>query len=60
LSISGSVPGHALRTEMDRALRKIGMTMGFVTPQTTKGVLMNLEAAGLVVRRLPPEHGRVL
>jgi hypothetical protein len=46
LSISGSVPGHALRTEMDRALRKIGMTTGFVTPQTTKGVLMNWRPLG--------------
>ena len=59
MSISGSVPGHALRTEMNRALRKIGMTTGFIIPQTTNAVF-ELEAAGLVVRRLHPEHGRVL
>ena len=46
LSISGSVPGHALRTEMDGALRKIGMTTGFVTPQTTNAVLMNWRPLG--------------
>jgi hypothetical protein len=46
LSISGSVPGHALRTEVDRALRKIGMTTGFVTPQTTNAVLMNWRPLG--------------
>lgn len=33
---------------------------GFVTPQTMNGILTNLEAAGLVVRRSHPEHGRVL
>jgi len=46
LSISESVPGHALRTEMDRALRKIGMITDFVTPQTTKGVLINWRPLG--------------
>jgi len=74
---------HALRTEMDRVLREIGMTTaqyaalsalegasglsgaelarrGFVTPQTMNAILMNLEAAGLVVRWPHPEHGRVL
>ena len=75
---------HALRTEMDRALREIGMTTaqyavlsslevasglssgaelarrGFVTLQTMNAILINLEAAGLVVRWPHPEHGRVL
>ena len=46
MSISGSVRGHALRTEMDRALRKIGMTTGFITPQTTNAVLMNRRPLG--------------
>ena len=32
----------------------------FVTPQTMNAILANLEAAGLVVRRPHPEHGRVL
>jgi DNA-binding MarR family transcriptional regulator len=32
----------------------------FVTPQTMNVILVNLEAAGLVVRRPHPEHGRVL
>ena len=32
----------------------------FVTPQTMNVILTNLEAAGLVVRRPHPEHGRVL
>ncbi len=32
----------------------------FVTPQTMNVILTNLEAAGLVVRRPQPEHGRVL
>ena len=73
---------HELRTEMDRVLREIGMSMvqypalgaggapglsgaelarrSFVTPQAMNAVLMNLEAAGLVVRRPPTEHGRLL
>ena len=46
MSNSGSVPGHALRTEMDRALRKIGMITGFVTPQTTNAVLINWRPLG--------------
>jgi DNA-binding MarR family transcriptional regulator len=33
---------------------------GFVTPQTMNGILVNLENAGLVVRRPHPEHGRIL
>ncbi len=32
----------------------------FVTPQTMNVILTKLEAAGLVVRRPHPEHGRVL
>lgn len=32
----------------------------FVTPQTMNAILVNLEAAGLVVRRAHPEHGRIL
>ena len=32
----------------------------FVTPQTMNQILVNLETAGLVVRRAHPEHGRVL
>jgi DNA-binding MarR family transcriptional regulator len=32
----------------------------FVTPQTMNAILTNLEAAGLVVRRPHPTHGRVL
>ncbi len=32
----------------------------FVRPQTMNVILTNLEAAGLVVRRPHPEHGRVL
>jgi DNA-binding MarR family transcriptional regulator len=74
---------HALRVEMDKALREVGMTTAqyaalstleaspglsgaelarrsFVTPQTMNAILANLEAAGLVVRRPHPEHGRVL
>jgi DNA-binding MarR family transcriptional regulator len=74
---------HALRVEMDRAVREVGMTTAqyaalstleaapglsgaelarrsFVTPQTMNAILANLEAAGLVVRRPNPEHGRVL
>ncbi len=74
---------HALRVEMDKALREVGMTTAqyaalsaleavpglsgaelarrsFVTPQTMNAILVNLEAAGLVVRRPHPEHGRVL
>jgi len=74
---------HALRVEMDKALREVGMTTAqyaalstleaapglsgaelarrsFVTPQTMNVILANLEAAGLVVRRPHPEHGRVL
>ncbi len=33
---------------------------GFVTPQTMNVILVNLENAGLVVRRSHPEHGRIL
>ena len=33
---------------------------GFVTPQTMNGILVNLENAGLVVRRPHPQHGRIL
>ena len=33
---------------------------GFVTPQTMNAFVVNLENAGLVVRRPHPEHGRVL
>jgi DNA-binding MarR family transcriptional regulator len=74
---------HALRNEMDRALREICLTTaqyaalsaleaapglsgaelarrGFVTPQTMNAIVVNLETAGLVVRRSHPEHGRVL
>ncbi len=74
---------HALRNEVDSALREVGMTVaqyaalsalemapglsgaelarrGFVTPQTMNGILVNLENAGLVVRRSHPEHGRIL
>ncbi len=74
---------HALRVEMDKALREVGITTAqyaalskleaapglsgaklarrsFVTPQTMNVILANLEAAGLVVRRPHPEHGRVL
>ena len=74
---------HALRIEMDKVLREVGMTTAqyaalsmleaapglsgaelarrsFVTPQTMNAILANLEAAGLVVRRPHPEHGRVL
>ena len=32
----------------------------FVTPQTTKQIMVRLGAAGLVERRAHPEHGRVL
>ena len=32
----------------------------FVTPQTMNGVVANLEAARLLVRRPHPDHGRVL
>ena len=74
---------HALRVEVDKALREVSMTTAqyaalsalevapglsgaelarrsFVTPQTMNVILVNLEAAGLVVRRPHPEHGRVL
>ena len=74
---------HALRFEMDKALREVGMTTAqyaalsalgaapglsgaelarksFVTPQTMNAILTNLEAAGLILRRPHPEHGRVL
>ena len=74
---------HALRVEMDKALREVGITTAqyaalsaleatpglsgaelarrsFVTPQTMNAIVVNLEAAGLVVRRSHPEHGRVL
>ncbi len=74
---------HALRLEMDGALRDLGLTTpqyaalsvlgdepglsgaalarrSFVTPQTMNQIVVNLEAAGLVVRRAHPEHGRVL
>ena len=74
---------HALRGEMDKVLREVGMTAAqyaalsaleaapglsgaelarrsFVTPQTMNVILTNLEAAGIVVRRPHPEHGRVL
>lgn len=32
----------------------------FVTPQTMQAILVNLERAGLIVRRPHPEHGRVI
>lgn len=32
----------------------------FVKPQTMNAIVVNLESAGLVVRRPHPEHGRVL
>lgn len=32
----------------------------FVTPQTMNAILLNLESAGLIVRRPHPEHGRVI
>lgn len=74
---------HALRLEMDRELRAVGLTtpqyaalsvLGddpglsgaelarrcFVTPQTMSAIVVNLEAAGLVLRQPHPEHGRVL
>jgi DNA-binding MarR family transcriptional regulator len=74
---------HALRVEIDKALREIGMTTAqyaalsvleaaaglsgaelarrsCVTSQTMNAILVNLEAAGLTVRRPHPEHGRVL
>ena len=74
---------HALRVEMDKALREVGMTTAqyaalsaleaapslsgaelarrsFVTPQTMNAILTNLEAAGLVMRRPHPGHGRIL
>ncbi|MDX6381334.1 MAG: hypothetical protein QOI57_2358 [Rubrobacteraceae bacterium] len=74
---------HALRLEMDGALRDVGLTtpqyaalsvLGdepglsgaelarrcFVTPQTMNAIVVNLEAAGLLLRRSHPEHGRVL
>ena len=74
---------QALRAEMDRVLREVGLTTpqyaalsaieetpglsgadlarrGFVTPQTMNQILVNLEAAGLVLRRPHAEHGRVL
>jgi DNA-binding MarR family transcriptional regulator len=74
---------HALRMQMDAALREIGLTTpqyaalsvleeqpglsgaalarrSFVTPQTMNTIISNLEAAGLLVRRPHPEHGRVL
>ncbi|GCE50314.1 DNA-binding MarR family transcriptional regulator [Thermosporothrix hazakensis] len=74
---------HALRMQMDAALREIGLTTPqyaalsvlkeqpglsgaglarrcFVTPQTMNAIIVNLEEAGLLVRRSHPEHGRVL
>lgn len=74
---------HALRLEMDGALRGVGLTtpqyaalsvLGddpglsgaelarrcFVTPQTMNAIVINLEDAGLVLRRPHPERGRVL
>src|SRR5690349_2373395 len=74
---------HALRMQMDAALREIGLTTpqyaalsvleeqpglsgaalarrSFVTPQTMNTIVSHLEAAGLLVRRPHPEHGRVL
>ena len=32
----------------------------FVTPQTMNAIVVNLEPAGLLLRRSHPEHGRVL
>ncbi len=74
---------HALRLEMDGALRGVGLTtpryaalsvLGddpglsgaelarrcFVTPQTMNAIVVNMESAGLVLRRPHLEHGRVL
>lgn len=70
LKMDDALQGIGLTTPQYAALSVLGEDPGlsgaalarrcFVTPQTMNQILAKLEAAGLVVRRSHPEHGRIL
>ena len=58
-----TTPQYAALTALEASPGLSGAALarlGFVTPQTMNGIVINLETAGLVERRAHPEHGRVL
>ncbi len=68
--LDGALRGIGLTTPQYAALSALGASpglsgaelarRGFVTPQTMNAIIAGLEAAGLILRRPHPAHGRML
>jgi DNA-binding MarR family transcriptional regulator len=69
-AMDDALRGYGVTTPQYAALAALERTPGlsgaelarqcFVTPQTMNAIVANLEAAGLVIRRPAPDHGRIL